>query len=335
MKRIILLIFISISIAVQAQDPQFSQFWNAPHILNPALVGSDGCFHTHLNRREQWRSAMAKPFILNAVAVDLPLNYYTSKSTKFAIGLMAENSTAGEAVYTRNAFSPTFTVHKTLSKNTVASLGLQAAYVSKTIDNDALYFTSQFDKNVVLDKSIDHGENLVSDGFNYINFKAGLSIETLIDRDMPFSGGVALYNITTPQETMVLSENELSMKMAIHGSIKKALEDNLVAEPMVYAMHQGGSYDVSLGSLVHLYPSTFEEGDVAFIGGLFYRVGNAFFLNGGMKYKQIMVNASYDITASKFTKVNGGRGGFEISLRYVGRCLPKLPDDLKVPCKRF
>ena len=53
-KRIFFTIFIFIGITANAQDPQFSQFYANPLLLNPAFVGSAGCSRFALNIRSQW-----------------------------------------------------------------------------------------------------------------------------------------------------------------------------------------------------------------------------------------------------------------------------------------
>lgn len=52
-----------------AQDVQFSQFYNAPLYLNPALTGTSHSSRAILNYRNQWPTA-GKPFITYAASFD-------------------------------------------------------------------------------------------------------------------------------------------------------------------------------------------------------------------------------------------------------------------------
>ncbi|MEY4602756.1 MAG: hypothetical protein RIT43_48, partial [Bacteroidota bacterium] len=54
MKKLILILCISFSWNVSAQDPTFTQFYANPLYLNPAFAGSHGCPRFALNYRNEW-----------------------------------------------------------------------------------------------------------------------------------------------------------------------------------------------------------------------------------------------------------------------------------------
>ena len=57
---------------VMAQDIHFSQFYDSPLNMSPALTGTDAPFRANLNYRSQW-SAFGNPFQTIAGSVDMAL----------------------------------------------------------------------------------------------------------------------------------------------------------------------------------------------------------------------------------------------------------------------
>ncbi len=51
---------------------------------------------------------------------------------------------------------------------------------------------------------------------------------------------------------------------------------------------------------------------------MYYRVGDAIVITGGMSYKRFKMGLSYDVNISKLSKASNTIGGFEVSLVYNG-----------------
>ena len=52
------------------------------------------------------------------------------------------------------------------------------------------------------------------------------------------------------------------------------------------------------------------------------------------EYKDFRLGLSYDVNVSSLSEVSKGKGGFEVSLIYIGRITP-APITVVVPCLRF
>jgi hypothetical protein len=64
---------------LQAQDPVFSQFYNSPVYLNPALIGEEENLFINFAHRSQWRS-LEFPYTTSQVSLVFP--YFKDKHTK-------------------------------------------------------------------------------------------------------------------------------------------------------------------------------------------------------------------------------------------------------------
>src|SRR5437773_12412710 len=81
-----------------AQDFHFSQFYNSPLTLNPALTGKmDGVFRLAVNYRNQWFTLTntQTAYATYAGSFDAPINF---GKNALGLGLVVVNDRAGEGV---------------------------------------------------------------------------------------------------------------------------------------------------------------------------------------------------------------------------------------------
>ena len=125
------------------RDMHYSQFFNAPLILNPALTGNhDYNVRVGAHYRSQWTS-IAKPFVTPSLFFDMPLLADRRLGgDKIGIGLYIMNDQAvGHKI---NAFNAALTAayHKSLGykESHVLSLGVEAGFIQKSVKFDQLIF---------------------------------------------------------------------------------------------------------------------------------------------------------------------------------------------------
>lgn len=125
--------------AILAQDHLYSQFYNAPNYLNPALNGQfEGDLRFNLIYRSQWTN------------VPGPLNYYTFsvdyQVPRFGggIGLMVSQSAEGIAYFKKTNISAIYS-YSAIFDNGALSFGLQAGLTNRKIDFERLVFSDQID----------------------------------------------------------------------------------------------------------------------------------------------------------------------------------------------
>src|ERR1035437_757300 len=122
-----------------AQDHMYSQFFNSPLYLNPALTGQfEGDLRMNLIYRNQFTSV---PGSFNYLTASVDLNI-----PKFGggVGLMVTRSSEGTAYLTTTNISGLYS-YSIGSQDFVLSFGLQAGVGNRVIDWSKLVFGDQID----------------------------------------------------------------------------------------------------------------------------------------------------------------------------------------------
>ncbi|MEO6850751.1 MAG: PorP/SprF family type IX secretion system membrane protein, partial [Mucilaginibacter sp.] len=122
-----------------AQDHLYSQFFNSPIYLNPALTGQfKGDLRMNLIYRNQWSSV---PGTLSYLSASIDYNV-----PKFGggIGLLFTRSSEGTAYLDKTNISGVYS-YSVGSEDFVLSFGLQAGITNRVIDYSKLVFGDQVD----------------------------------------------------------------------------------------------------------------------------------------------------------------------------------------------
>jgi type IX secretion system PorP/SprF family membrane protein len=141
LKRLILLILIGLAGIdnLQAQDPQFTQFYANPLYLNPAFAGSVRCPRLVLNYRNQW-PAIPGTYVTYSASYDQHFDGING-----GLGLIATNDVAGEGTLTTTNISGIYSYHLEVSKTFSIKAGFQATYGQRVLDWTKLNFGDQID----------------------------------------------------------------------------------------------------------------------------------------------------------------------------------------------
>jgi type IX secretion system PorP/SprF family membrane protein len=124
----ILLLFISITISVQAQqDPQFTHYMYNMSVINPAYTtGNFGVVNTGILHRSQWVGLTGAPKTSS-------LFLHSALTNKVEIGLSVLNDNLGDVVKQNNIFGD-FAYKLDLEKNGQLSFGLKAGVTFYDVD---------------------------------------------------------------------------------------------------------------------------------------------------------------------------------------------------------
>lgn len=314
-----------------AQDIHFSQFYQSPFNLNPALVGQfDGAYRFVGNQRTQWRSVTTpySTFGLSADAahLELPDGLLNKKDglpfkTRWNVGLSFYNDKAGDSNLKTSIIQLALGHDMTEGKSRISIAGM-IGYHSMRIDYSALKYDNQWN-GFVYDPGISSGENYPRDSRGYLNTAFGINIMKTWSKKKELSGGISCINISRPQQSFFNDGFvKLDTRFNAHGGYKFPIKNNWLIEPMLLAMAQGTYREVNFGGRGHYILNDQSWMWRAVYFGVFGRARDAGYVVAGIQYDAWDVGISYDINTSNLKPASNGRGGFEISAVYI---IPKKP----------
>ena len=298
-----------------AQDPQYSQYYSAPLLLNPAFTGSSDCYRIGLNARTQW-PGLTRSF--NTTSLFADLNY---KSINSGIGFMLLHDNIGTARLSSNEFSGLYSYYVPLSKHFNLRFGLQATYASRNVDYSDLIFEDQFNDDLLIggsteDPIVDYNKN------NYFDFSGGM---VLFGEDY-YWVGFSAHHLNRPEQAFYTGDSRLPIKYSIHGGY------NIIFEK---------GFGFKRGEFLRLIPTfnyksqaKFDQLDIGIYAiehnilmGILYRGliikeyenirnNDAITLHVGYNWTDLQIHYSYDLTTSRLG-INNTLGSHEISLVYT------------------
>jgi type IX secretion system PorP/SprF family membrane protein len=303
-----------LSIKVAAQDAHFSQFYEAPLLLNPARAGFvNGTFQLTGIYRSQWKEVTIPFKTLSGTAnVNVPAGKNKNNIIGIAVADFADKS--GDAVYTINHFDGTFSYHKNFGAdfNRYLGGGITVSYASTTFDPTVLMFDEDFNNGT-------NTEIIGSTKSSYFDLAAGIEYNEL-DEDHHFNAGIACFHVMQP--TVSYSNNAESViyrKWVGNAGYSLPLNKKFDLLPRAAVFIQGPSNEFILGSDLKIKLTQGQSTDYSIYAGAYYRVGDAFIPRFRVDMGELSFGLSYDFTTSELKKVSQTAGGPELTLIYVGR----------------
>jgi type IX secretion system PorP/SprF family membrane protein len=310
------LILFNVCFYTRAQDIHFSQFFEAPLLRNPSLAGIySGDIRVQGVYRDQWNS------ITNAYrtgSLNAEYKKHIGQSDDFlTIGLQTLFDKAGTVGLSTTQFLPALNYHKSLStaRNTYLSLGFMGGVVQRRIDLSKATTNTDFDGGGL-------GENIPNPNYIYLDGSAGMSFNTNLNEnpaDNMFIG-LAYHHFNKPKNSFYQNPAiELDPKWVASAGIKFGVTDysyiTIQADHSIQGNFQetigGAMYGLKLGADI-------ENPDYTIHGGLFMRLNDALIPVVKLDYNPFSIAVSYDVNISKLKPSSYGRGGFEISVSYIG-----------------
>jgi len=306
-----LLVFITNKKIVAQVDPHFTQYYAFPLFLNPALTGViDGQYRVSGNFRNQWAS-IATPISSKGFTADMPIG------KGFGAGLMVMNQTAGDAGYFYNNVTASVSYQIQLSENKILAAGFQAGFINRGINQSKLQFGNQFNPILGFDPTLPTNEVFNNTTTFALDVNAGLMY---YDRSPsktvnPFIG-VSVYHPNKPKDKFLAATTSyVPMRFTMHGGFKLKLTDVVDLTPHAIYMQQGTAAEYAGGINLNYSLDTYKD----FILGATYRYKDAIAPNIGIHFNGLVIGLSYDVNVSSLNAATSSRGGFELSMSFIGR----------------
>lgn len=302
--------------SIIAQDIHFSQFFEAPLIRNPSLAGIfTGDVRVQGVYRDQWNS------VTDAYKTGSLNGEYKKPVGKgddfLTMGMELFYDRAGTIGWTTTQVMPALNYHKSLSssRNMYLSLGFMGGLVQRRFDRTKMTTNSQYD-------GMGDGEIFNQAKYSYLDGSVGMSFNTNLN-DNPQDNmfvGVAYHHLNRPQNSFYRNpEYELNPKWVFSGGVKFGVTESSYLT--IQADHsRQGEFQETIGGVMYgiKIGENIENPAYTIHGGAFLRLNDALIPTIKLDYNPVSVALSYDVNISKLKVSSYGRGGFEISISYVG-----------------
>jgi len=333
MKRSGLIIFLTlVAGSVLAQDPQLSQYYQAPLYLNPGFTGITPQQRLVVNNRIQWPN-LPQAFNTFMASYDIWVDELRS-----GFGILATTDKMGSAGWRTTTVGLNYSYKVRITEKVVFSPGLYFGYGINGLDRSKL----------ILGDGLQYGGQSLDPALNrlgnqqYFDFGSGF---VLYSKSLWLGG--AFSHMNTPNLSILNEVNRLPMKTTIHagarinlnGGFRTAERPSYLTPSFVYRQ-QGGISQLDVGINYHVDPVSI---------GFWYRgkpfqkdiIGtvqqDAIVFLLGLYLKDFTIGYSYDFTISPLA-TNAG-GAHEVSLIYEFTAKPLHRGVKKrnrlIPCPTF
>ena len=321
----------------RAQDIHFSQYQQAPLILNAANTGNFvGDYRVGVIHRNQW-SSFIKPFVTTSLFFDANLNKAFLDNDSWGAGIVLYSDKAGTAAFSTQAVYGNLGYHYKLDADgkQKISLGVQGGIIQKGMNYDELKFGNQY-TNVFYNDELSNNETFVETNISYPVIHAGVGYEIEYNEKLNMRAGFSMFNLNKPEESFFgAADNLLNPRMSFNLGVDYVYSPLITIHPGILFTGQTKAYEYLVGADVGYAVKDVPLTKITAFVGLWYRSTDAIIIVPGLAYNNYRAGLSYDFNISSLSNASGGRGAYELSLVYIFDTNPKLGIKRSVPCKRL
>ncbi len=321
--RLLLGIFLLLSLPgfrLEAQDIHFSQFYNSPLNLNPALAGvfpEDTRFIG--NYRRQWASVPV-PYLTFSGSYDTKIFNKIAPNGFFAVGGVFNYDRQGLAELSLTQLSLSASYTHRLSEYNFLTVGFQLGSFSRAFKIDDLTFENQFNGDI-FDPGLDPREDFANTNRTFLDMGTGINFHTQNDAGLSINIGTGLFHLTRPSQNF-FNQTDARLPFRITGHITGIAPVHPKMDLRFRLLSQfQGPYQEYLGGAALVYKiSDIRGSQMAVNFGTNYRYAeesDAIIPTIGVRYLMWYAELSYDINVSQFTEATRGAGGPEIAVIYT------------------
>lgn len=336
MKRITLIVVVCLMAGItHAQDLHFSQYYNAPLLLNAANTG--------LLENNDWRVGMQYrnqggtiPIPYNTLSVFMDAGLFRNKweESWLGTGLAIWRDVAGNGNLAMTKVQGSIAGH-VLSENMSFSLGLNVAYTQRSVDFSKLTYDVQWDE-FSFNQNIPNQETFSVQKTSYVDIGTGVILSFFNNTNFHMKTSLALQHVNRPIESFYGMSNRIGLRPLGNLEVIFKASDKIILTPSVYyssqkkasALVAGSLFSVNTGSDLSLQANEL-------ILGFFYRNNDAIIAKAGYQFGRSQVMISYDHTVSQLSQANNGLGALEVSLILQGNYKKDNEVTKTLGCPRF
>ena len=315
LKKIIGSCFLFFTIHASGQDLHFSQYFNAPLLVNPANTGFNPDYRYRIggNYRTQWAN-VGTPYNTMSLWGDSRVLEDRFENGWLGIGGSILKDVAGSGSLSKTGAYGAIAYHQMLGYNSLLSGGFSLGYVQNTIDISKLNFDNQWNGKF-FDMTIPSNEPFAYNQVGYLDLNIGLNYAYFASDNVYINAGISLMHANRPQESFFSSsviDNRLNRRYTAFANASIKIQDLWIVNPNIYVSKMGASWETVLG--VNANRNLSGDGEQQLIVGFYYRNHDALIPMIGYQLNDLKFTVNYDATVSTLGSLNGTRGAYELSI---------------------
>ena len=326
MFKTIILLFLATfmcTTTVEGQDLHYSQFFNSPLNLSPALTGQfNGNVRIHGNYRRQWTSVPVD-YLSATVGADFKL-FKSDKPNSLGLGVLVNYDKAGDLNLGMTGINGFASYSIRISDNKYITPGINVSFAQRRYDSDNARSGNQWNG-----RSFDPliaPEFVGADSRSYFDLGVGLNYRGQKTYRKHLDLGVGLYHVIQPSDkfdTASTVDATRPMRLTAYGMLNEPISDKM--DLIVNGLYQ--RQDVYQEIVANLQGKLYfgKNLDKALYFGAGYRLDDAWYPMIAIEIGRVYAAFSYDRTISDWQAANNGNGGPELSLRYIIAHIPQGP----------
>lgn len=332
MKKAAIIIFIILMFVEKgkSQDIHFSQYFNTPLIINPALTGVfGGDQRAMLAYRNQWAS-VASPYKTYGASFDTRLFEKSRKNFLLGVGFNVYKDVAGDTEMGITSAGLSVSGIVKIHDKQHLTAGIRGGFDQRSINQSNMVWDNQFDGNSYVPTAPSYEFRDYNKPFGMADVNVGVAwvysdAQKTITSNDAFSVrvGLAYNHLTKPDVAYGDFSDKLHDKITFHTSSNIGIANSsLSVIPTLVFNKQGPNSEFLFGALLRhrlredsKYTGIFQESAIAI--GVHSRWGDALIPSITYEISHWKLCVSYDANISDLAVASDGVGGFEITLTFV------------------
>ncbi len=316
-------VFYFLTANLNAQDPVYTQYYQAPLHINPAFAGNTYAPVIHLNSRVEWP---AINFAYNTYSFSVD-RFFKDYNFGTGINFMMDNS--GNGLYKRFRMEGIFSYKLEVAEKKYLKLGLSTAWGQNSLDWDKLIFGDMIDPSSGF--TLPDGSTLPTDeirpenlNVNYMDLSAGL----LYYSEM-FYFGIGVKHANSPKNFYFSTQDNVNKGLPVRLTVQIGGEIDLTYNDVYSQRFYAPSLlFVSQSGLNQLVFNNFIDLGLIF-AGIGYRHdfsnSDAVLFSVGVSKEMFKIGYSFDYTVSKLSISSGGSHEIGVTVNFDKSTLFEKP----------
>jgi len=311
-------IFFGINTSSNAQDLHYSQFYNSPLNINPALTGIfNGDHRITGSLRDQWRFVPV-PWFTFSGAYDQKLHIGVTEKSFWSAGVNFNYDSQGDSRINLATLNLSGSYNRIINKSNVITGGLLLGYSTRGFSETDLTWDKQWNGDT-FDASSGSGENFDATRVSFLETAAGVNYRWQQSNRTKVDLGVGVFHLIEPSVSYYNGDSEkLPRRINVMGVGNIQLLDAI--DLQMHGLYQlQEEYDeLVIGALGKFYLNQSRGKETQVHLGVGYRTSGSVIPTFAIDYRGVYVSFSYDIDATNFNDLaDSSRGGPEFHVRYI------------------